>query len=177
MFIQDQFAGEDQLRDAVLYLDQVRRYFGLHGKEFDHNQFPFHIRVVGIGLFKQINGPSQRQVGGEAAIPIPSSLSSSRVFDVDHRKSWGQASTGDNMFDGEGDCALVLEVRDLTCLDIDGTHDQMNGIAIEPIEIDQITQSPAKRCNLIDASLQEWSQEWGIDIRWAESIHGRVDEQ
>src|SRR5262249_16878015 len=94
-----------------------------------------------------------------------------------HRKTWGQTSTGENMLDGERYFALVIEVHDLTSLDIDGTHDQMNLIAIQPIEIDQIAHGPAKRCNIVDTGLHEWSQQWGIDIRGANPVHGRVDEQ
>src|SRR5260370_16976495 len=81
------------------------------------------------------------------------------------------------MLDGERYCALVLEVRGLASLDIDGTHHQMNLTAVQSVEIDQLGQGPAKRCRIIDAGLQEWRQEWGVQIGWADPVHGRVGEQ
>src|SRR5581483_1790714 len=72
---------------------------------------------------------------------------------------------------------LVTKVHDLAGLDIDGAHHQMNCIVIQFLEIDQVVQRPAKRSNIIDAGLKKWSQQRGIDIGRANTVHARVDEQ
>src|SRR5262249_12738443 len=140
-------------------------------------QAPFHVRVVGIDLFQQVNGPGHRQVGGEAAIPIPAVLSGLLIFDGGHGEARGQAATGDNVLEGQRYVAPVFEVFDLSGLDIDSTYGQMNRTLVQSGEIDQLSQGRAQRRRIIDAGLYEGSQQGGKDIGRAKPVHGRIAEQ